>query len=439
MNKKIVRAAFAALLLSTTASAAMVSLPAAAADDKKPPERPVSKAVMKPLFEAQKALQAKDYTAAMASLKEAQAVPDKTPFDDYKINQFIAYSAVNLNDYDTARTAYEAMASSPEEDPLDKQATRHNLTLLSYEAKDYAKTIKYGEQLAAMGPVDDKITSTMAQAYYFVNDYSNAELWAKKAIDSAIAANREPDKGALSVLLSAQAKQGKQAAAAGTLELLATSYGTASDWGQLIDVALGTPGIQNSDGIDLYRLRDAAGAMQDADDYALMSTIALQLGYPGEAKTILDEGISKGRITTTGKAASQYASAKVGAASDDKTLPKFAADAEARKTGDYDEKLAETYYGYRRYPEAETAARRSLSKPGGKDPLQAKMVLAMSLAQQGKYQDAITVFNEVEQDGGRQSRVKAAHLWASFSHSKMQPQKPPATPATDASAAPAAH
>jgi hypothetical protein len=63
----------------------------------------------------------------------------------------------------------------------------------------------------------------------------------------------------------------------------------------------------------------------------------------------------------------------------------------------------------------------------------------MSLAQQGKYQDAITVFNEVEQDGGRQSRVKAAHLWASFSHSKMQPQKPPATPATDASAAPAAH
>jgi hypothetical protein len=432
MNKKIVRAAFAAFLLGTTASVAMVSFPAAAAEkDKKPPEKTISKSIIKPMIAVQKAVQASDWAAAIASLKEAQAVPDRTPYDDYKINQFMAFAAVSLKDYATAITAYEGMAASPEEDPAEKASTRHNLVLLNYDAKDYAKTLKYGEELAALGPVDNKVTVTMAQAYYFTNNYPKAEEWSKKAIDNAIAANAQPDQGALSVLLSAQAKQGKQGEAAGTLEMIAANYGKASDWAQLIDVALGTPGIQNSDGIDLYRLRDAAGAMQDANDYALMATIALQLGYPGEAKSILDQGIAAGRITTTGMAASQYKSAVAGAAADDKTLPKFASDAEARKSGDYDEKLAETYFGYKRFAEAETAARRALSKPGGKDTLQTKMVLAMSLARQGKYQDAMAAFQEVETAGGRQARVKAAHLWASYCHSKLPP------PAPTAAAAPA--
>lgn len=439
MNKKIVRAAFAAILLGTTASVALVASPAAAASDKdkKPPEKTISRALTKPMFEAQKAVQAGDWTTAMAKLKEAQAVPERTPFDDYKINQFMAYAAVNLKDYPTAITAYEAMAASPEEEPADKAGTRHNLVLLNYDAKDYAKTLKYGEQLIALGaPVDMKLAVTMGQAYYFTNNYPLAEQWSKKAIDAAVAANLPPDQGALSVLLSSQAKQGKQTDAAATLEMIAANYGKASDWGQLIDVALGTPGIQNSDGIDLYRLRDATGSMQDADDYALMSTIALQLGYPGEAKTILDQGIQAGRLTTTGKAASQYKSATAGAATDDKTLPKFAKDAETRKTGDYDEKLAETYFGYKRYAEAETAARRALSKPGLKDALQTKMVLAMSLARQDKYQDAQAVFKEVEAAGGRAARVKAAHLWASYCQSKMP--KPVAAAAPAAAPAPAA-
>jgi hypothetical protein len=439
MNKKIVRAAFAAILLSTTASAVLVATPAAAASDKdkdKGKEKAISRAIIKPMIEVQKAVKEGDWATAMAKLKEAQAVPERTPYDDYKINQFMAYAAVNLKDYPAAIAAYEAMAASPEEEAAEKAGTRHNLVLLCYDAKDYAKTIKYGEQLVALGSVDEKIATTMAQAYYFTNNYPKAEQWAQKVVDADVAANKRPDQGALSVMLSAQAKQGKQDEAAKTLELLAANYGKPGDWAKLIDVALGTPGIQNADGIDLYRLRDAAGAMQDADDYALMATIALQLGFPGEAKTILDQGIAAGRLTKTGKAASQYKSAVAGAASDDKTLPKFAREAAARKTGDYDEKLAETYYGYKRYPEAETVARRALSKPGLKDPEQTKMVLGMALAQQGKYQDAIAQFKEVEDADGRAARVRAAHLWASFCHSKLPVQ--PAQPAPAAQAQPGA-
>lgn len=433
MNKQIVRAAFAAILLSTTASVALVSVPAMAAEkEKKPPEKAISKSLIKPMIAVQKAVQAGDWQAAMVSLKEAQATPGRTPFDDYKIAQFMAFAAVNLKDYPAAITAYEAMAASPEEEPAEKASTRHNLILLNYDAKDYAKTLKYGEELAAMGPVDLKVTTTMAQAYYFTNNYAKAEEWSKRAVDGAIAAHTQPDQGALSVMLSAQAKQGKQSEAAKTLELIATNYGKPKDWGQLIDLALGTPGIQNADGIDLYRLRDFASAMKDADDYALMATIALQLGFPGEAKTILDQGVKAGLITTTGKAASQYKSATAGAASDDKTLPTFAREAAARSSGDYDEKLAETYFGYKRYADAEVAARRALSKSGGKDPMQAKMVLGMTLAHLGNYDEAIKVFQGIEQAPGRAARVKAARLWALYCTSKLPPAAAAAAPAAPA-------
>ncbi len=415
MKKRLIRAAFAACLLGTTVSFAAIA-PAVAQAQR------ISNAVAKPLMEAQKMLQAQDFQGALAKAREAQAIPGKTAYDSYKIEQFIAVCAINMKDYPAARAAYEAMVTSPAEDAADKTSNRYNMTLLASEGKDYAKSIQYGEELATLTTPDAKIVSTVAQAYYFTDNHAKSEEWALKGVEASRAAGQVPDQGTLSVLLSAQAKLNKQADAARTLELLATHYGSPNDWSQLIDLALGTPGIQNPDGIDLYRLRVATNAMLDPDDYSLMATIALQLGFPGEAKIVLDEGRAKGKTVSP----SQYASAKSGAAQDAQSLAKFAKDAEARAKGDYDEKLAETYYGYGRYGEAETVARRALSKGGTKDGAQAQMVLAMSLARQGKYQEASDAFKAVKSSSA--ARLKAAHLWTLFCTSKL-------TPATTADAA----
>jgi len=65
----------------------------------------ISKGVTSQIMDAQKALQAKDFQGAMAKLKEAQAVSDRTDFDNYIINRLTMSAAVGLNDMATAATA----------------------------------------------------------------------------------------------------------------------------------------------------------------------------------------------------------------------------------------------------------------------------------------------------------------------------------------------
>ena len=49
----------------------------------------VSNKLAKPLKAAQDAMAAKNYDEAMAKIKEAQALPEKTPYDNWVINTFL--------------------------------------------------------------------------------------------------------------------------------------------------------------------------------------------------------------------------------------------------------------------------------------------------------------------------------------------------------------
>ena len=122
MKKHLVRAAFAASLLCAVAGTTVIMSPTAAiAADK------IGKAVGAPLSEAQKLATAGDFQGALAKVKEAQAVTDRTAFEDYKINQFLGFVSIKLNDFASATTAYEAMADSPAMPDEDKKDTLHNV------------------------------------------------------------------------------------------------------------------------------------------------------------------------------------------------------------------------------------------------------------------------------------------------------------------------
>ena len=105
--KSIVRAALSAWLLGTTAGA-LASTAAFAADK---PSHDVAIA----LSAAQKALEATppDVDGALADIKQAQAVTDRTPFDDYLINSYLARAYIQKNDYASADAPMEAAADSP--------------------------------------------------------------------------------------------------------------------------------------------------------------------------------------------------------------------------------------------------------------------------------------------------------------------------------------
>lgn len=425
MNKSVVRAALAVCLL---ASAAVLSpaYPMGASPTSSPPPKgsstgeKVSPAVGKILQPAQVAMQAGDNAGALVLIKQAQALPDQTPFDTYTINNFLANASIALKDYDTADAAYEAMAESPAMPDADKPSILHNATLLAGQAKHWDKAIKFGTAYLALPNVNDpNIIGVIAQGYYFTNDFANAALWAQKSVD-ATPAGQPPNRGALEIKMGAEIKAKQQDAAMATLETILTYYDDPDEWSQLVDVSLGVKGIKDFEALHIYRLRLASHASGQPDGYTVPAALALAVGYPVEAQAFLDAGIAAGKVQRDAK----YSEAANRAATDRKTIGSFEQTA-AKGSGELDLRLAETLYGYGRYADSAAAARRALQKGGAKnDPNEANMVLGEALLMQGDTAGAVAAFNSLKNPSPGMAR--AQHVWLLFATRKTAAAPAPA-------------
>jgi hypothetical protein len=451
MKKNFVRAALTASLLCTTAGALVWSGAAFAqmedygggASGDKPNQEQSSSAhgssstavtnpeIGKALQETQKDLQANDFAGAAAAIKTAQAVANPSPIETYYINKFVAALAIDTKDYPAATKAYEANAASPVMPDADKKEAFHNLILLTSATKDWQSVVNYGKQLEAINGLDSQTEGVVALAYYNLKDMASAKAYAQKSIDAAKAAGKQPEQAALEIVMGAQATSHDQAGAVATLEQIILQYNKPDDWRQLTNVALGVKGIKAIDALYIYRLKDVTGGMAQPDDYVIPGEIANQLGYPTEALKFFQEGLSSGKAKSSDMGA-QLSKARTGAAQDEHNLAMLAAAAAKSKTGEEDVKMAEDYWGYGRYADAEASARSAIAKGGLKDPSEGQMILGAALAMQGKYDEAVQTLGQVN---GSEGRMKAAHVWSLYAQAKKNqtagaaPAAPPPPPA----------
>lgn len=423
MNR-IVRAAFAASLLC---GAAVLTMSATAQADDAPK---LSQSVAKPISAAQKAVKANDFATALASVKEAQAVPDRTPYDDYVINSMLAFVEINLKDYDAARVATEAAADSGLVPDAEKKGTFHNALLLSMQNKEYPKAITYGQQLVAINAMDAASDAQLALAYYETKDMQHAQQFAQASIDASKATNGQPDPNALLILENSQISQNNLSGAEATLEqsVIVDPDHSAGAWQQLTDIALNLKGGKDLDELYIFRLKLLVGAMGDGNDYLALASAAQTLGYPTEAVAALDKGRASGKVSG-GEGADMAAKVRKGAAEDQSELSQFVAGAQKAKTGELEVKLGEDYWGYGRYADAEAAARAAIAKGGLKDPGEGPLLLGAAQVAQGKYSDAVQTFSQVS---GSEAKLKVAHLWSIYAQGKLKsaggtaPAAPPA-------------
>lgn len=412
MKTRIVAAALAALCCAAVGSQALASS-----------SPKLSASVGKPLVDAQKLLQSGDAQGALAKVKEAQAASgDHTDYDNYIINFMLTQCYVKLNDMADADVAAEAAAESPAMPDDQKQMVVHVALQLSAQQQHWQKTIAYGQQLAGTPGLDEPAVADLAVAYYNTGDMAHAQQYAQQDIDMAKAAGQPPNQTALQIVMNAQVKQNNQAGAAQTLEQLAMSSGDPRAWGELINNSLGTAGMNDTYFLDICRLLDFSGVISQPDDYLQLARAAAQGGYPAEAVKVFEQGIAAGKITQA-QAGATLRKARGDAAADARDLPQFAKAAEHAKTGEQDVKMAEDYWGYGRYADAEAAARRALAKGGLKSPAEGQLMLAMSIAAQGRTDEAITAFGQVT---GNAAALRTAHLWTIWLQSKKQPAAQPA-------------
>ncbi|HEU4627047.1 MAG TPA: hypothetical protein VFS52_19960 [Steroidobacteraceae bacterium] len=402
---------FAALALSAVVfGASGVSTAAFAAD--KEQKQGVSKAVAKPLKAAQDAMNAKDYQGAIAKLKEVEAAPNKTPYDEFVMDELFGVAYVRLNDYAQAAKYLELGYNAGFLEPADAANRLKALAQVNYQIKNYDKAIDYGTKSIKNGGADDDMYTLVAQAYYIKNDFKGAQKFIDDYVDEQIKAGKEPKEQTLQLLMSACVKQNDDACTTAALEKLVAYHPKTEYWQNLVYSMFQQQGQTEKSLLNVYRLASEVDVLKRPEDYTEYAQLAIEAGSPGEAVNILQKGLQKNVFSdarSLDKNKRLLESAEKQAASDKAGLDKIASDAAAAKTGDKDVSVGLAYLGYKQYDKAVEALERGLSKPGVQNEGEARLLLGIAQLGAGKREEAQKTFKTVK---GDPKLERLANLWS---------------------------
>ena len=373
----------------------------------------ISAEVGAPLQEAQKALQSKDYKGASAKIAAAEAAGKGklTSYESFVIAQLKSSAALGQGDYKSALAAYDDILASPELPAGEKVQRLDAYVKIAYTAKDYAKTADAIQKYKAAGGTSPDTLGLYAQSLYLAGKYKEAGAELTSQIDALEAAGKRPTDTQLQLLASCALKQNDMVAYAAALEKIVTFTPKPEYWLDLIVRTGNKPGFSPALTLDTYRLRKATGTMEKTGDYMEAAQLALQAGYPAEAKGFVDEGYSK-KLLGEGADASRHQRLKDLVAKklteDQATLAEGEKAAAAQATGDALVATGFNLVTYGQYDKGLQLIQQGISKGGLKAPEQAKLHLGVAQNLAGKKAEANKTFAGV---GGTDGSKDLARLW----------------------------
>ncbi len=406
LTRAAVRALFASALIAGCAGV-LLAAPALAEEGK----NNVSAKMAKPLKAAQDDLTAKRYSDAILKLKESQASPGKSPYDQHVINEMLKVAYVRTGNYADAAKVMEAEIDDGFVPQSELQGLIRGLAQVNYQIKNYDKAIEFGNRAIKGGFADEELRTLVGQAYYLKGDWKGTLHFEEGQVDNVIREGRTPKGEALQLILSACVKLNDQPCETRALERVVTYYPKPDYWYQLLFTLRQQTSGNDANTLQTYRLMFEVDVLKNPDDYTEMAQLALEAGSPGEAQRILEKGIAKGVFAdqrAKQKNERLLESAKKAAATDRASLPRIAKEADAAATGAKNVGLGLAYFGYGEYDKAVEEITKGLTKGGLRSEGEARLLLGISQLKAGHKEDAGKTFHAVK---GDPSLERLANLW----------------------------
>ena len=392
------RLLLAAILATTAIAAPAVAKKAevAAATPGAVDPKNLSKPVRAALAEAQKLETAGDNAGALAQVRAAEAVGNLNATDMFFIAQMKLGLGNKLKDNAVLEEAIKASANSEFLPAAEKPRYIKNLAALALQRNDYNGATQYYEQLSAMTPNDPDIFTNLAVLYSRQKQNPQAIAALQKAIAASKAAGKTADESLYRTQLKI-AVDSKMAAQVQRASVdLVTAYPKPVNWRDALLTYRDTVKTDDQTNLDIFRLMDSAGALNGERDYAEYVETAISKGLPGEAKTVLAEGVSKGMLSSSKPYIVEYSkSITTRIAADRAGLAAIDKEARASATGKTALGQGDAYYGYGDYAKAADMYRLALTK-GGIDTATANLRLGASLAKSGDKAGATTALQLVK-------------------------------------------
>jgi tetratricopeptide (TPR) repeat protein len=396
----------AAPALMHSASAQNKAAPAAA--PAQPPADSVRPELFKLLDPAQikPLMDAKNYTEVKNRVTQAEAVQNRTPYEDYVLNRMKLSLATATNDDAGSTAALEAIIASGKLPAADQGNFMQALAGSYYNAKNYPKAIEWYSRLQKDVPAQaEAVNAPLLRSYYLSGDYATSVKMLRPMIDAADKAGKTPPSDELRMYASAANKVKDDAGYLYGLEKLAAYYPTDDYWLDVINRGvIRRPGFNQDVYItDVLRLQFAAVQKLAPETYADLGELALKDGFPTEAKKVIDAGYAAG-VLGTGSNAAQHRQlrdrATKGAADDAKNIAAGEASASKSKNGAGLVNLGWAYVTMDQFDKGIGFIEQGIAKGGLKQPDEAKLRLGMAYARAGKKDQAIKTFETVKGSGG---------------------------------------
>ena len=376
---------------------------AAAAQPKPDTVRPelfklLDPAQVKPLMDA------KNYGEVQNRITQAEAFPDKTPYETYVLNRMKLSLATAKGDDPGSIAALEAILASGKLPDADKPQFTQALAGMYYNAKNYPKAIEVFKRFQAENPNSDAANGPLVRSYYLSGDYANAMKLLRPQLEATEKAGKTPSSEDLRLYASAAVKVKDDAAYQYGLEQLITYYPNDDVWQDAIyRGVVRKAGFNDINYTDVLRLEFSAIKVLTPEAYTELAELALKDGFPTEAKKAMDAGFAAGVLGTGGNAAQHRQlrdRATKEAANDAKNIASGEASAAKSKTGAGLVNLGWAYVTMDQFDKGIPFIEQGIAKGGLKVPDEAKLRLGLAYLRAGQKDKAVSTLQTVKAGGG---------------------------------------
>jgi hypothetical protein len=343
----------------------------------------------KPLQQAADLLKGGKAKEALAKVREAEAIANRTPAEQLTIDRMKAAAAQRAGDMATALLALEAVAPKVSGPELGQVAEQ--LANAYAQQRNNAKANEWLQKAIAAGNNGPTIKQLQSYLQGASGDYAAIAKDAGAAVAAAEQAGRKPDEGDLLRLADAQQRTGATAGYVATLEKLLLHYPKKDYWNAYLSRLPRKAGFGDRYLIDVMRLKLATGTLTKTEDFMELAQLSLQAGLPAEARRIVEQGYKVGALGTGAEAARHQRLKDLAIKSEGEqkaAIAGQAAEAANDKAGDDLVRVGNAYVALGEVDQGIALIEKGIAKGGLKRPEDAKLRLGLAQLQSPKAKPA---------------------------------------------------
>ncbi|MCE3261737.1 MAG: hypothetical protein K0R43_816 [Pseudoduganella sp.] len=355
-------------------------------------------------------LDAKKYAEVTALLDQADALPNKSGFEQYIINRMRLAVAVSSNDKAKLKEMLEYTINSGRLEKDEKAKFLQALAGTYQEEKNYPKVIenlrKYGELTG-----DPKVPRQIMQFRFESGDYKGVQADLLKKVADGIQNNQPVSREELHMLADTSNRLKDKENYLTALEGLVRWHPRDRYWSDMLYRTRGKENYSTRFSADIIRLQKVATTKMDEQDYLELAEVDQLEGQFIEGKAVLDAGIANGAVKMTDKVKKLKAQLDKQAADDTKSIAASEASARKAKNGTGLVNLGYAFVTMGQFDKGIALIQEGIAKGGLKNAEDAKLRLGYSYAMAGKKEEAIKILETVQGADGRADLARYWILW----------------------------